>query len=267
MFLELDPAGFESLTPIYEQESHIFPLILAVIKRKQPGWAFVDDRHSPAAALIVTRFGFVQLIGKPVSDKMWTSFFRDPKPYLPNYLLWYSPPPRIQILPAAPGNAQVRCRERTRFSFTGEPVEVAGQPAGFEVELLDKEWIAKIAEFHLDIESRFWSSADDFLKHGLGVCVLKDGKVASICYSACVVDGLAEVDVMTRDEYRGRGLASLAVGRFILECLRREITPTWDCFTDNTASMKLALKLGFKKSFSYNFYSFNVPINIGQTDG
>jgi RimJ/RimL family protein N-acetyltransferase len=82
----------------------------------------------------------------------------------------------------------------------------------------------------------------------------------SLCYAAAVADGLAEVDVVTSAEFRGRGLAGVVTREFIKECLRRGVAPTWDCFDYNAGSVKLAEGLGFVEARRYDFYSFNVPI-------
>jgi RimJ/RimL family protein N-acetyltransferase len=263
VIFELNKNDFIKILPLYLKEEIIFPLILAVIEQKQPGWVFVDNPTHPASMMVVTKFGFMQFAGTEGFGDSITKLFESPKTYLPSYLLWYSPPLQIQKILDRVTPEHVRRRERTRFIFKKQIIENPIEcPAGFEVQWLDEELIKKTGRFKLDIGSRFWASTDDFLEHGIGACVMKDGEIASLCYSACVVNNLAEVDVVTQEEYRGMGLAVVAAQNFMSECMRRGITPTWDCFVNNTASMKLAVKLGFEKKQTYLLYSFNTPINL-----
>jgi RimJ/RimL family protein N-acetyltransferase len=135
-------------------------------------------------------------------------------------------------------------------------------PPGVELQPLDKDLLERAEQFKLEIGSRFWASSDDFLKHGLGVCAIKDGEIISLCYSACVVDGLAEVDIITDPEFRGGGYGRLAAQALIELCRQHQIAPTWDCFIQNTSSMKLAAKLGFEQTHAYPLYSFNPPLPL-----
>ena len=182
---------------------------------------------------------------------------------MPSYLLWYSPPSNWQKSLDSLKSNRIRRRKRLRFTFDKRLVgDIMACPQGFEVQLLDKDLLEKADNFKLDLGSRFWKSEKDFLKNGLGTCLVKDDEVICICYAACVVNSLAEIDIVTKDEYRGRGLATVTAQHFIQECIRRGIEPTWDCFLNNTASMKLAEKLGFTQAYNYLFYSFNFPIEF-----
>ena len=266
MFFTLDTKDFKKILPLYLGEEIIFPLILAVIQQQQRGWVFVDDLIHPTSAMVINNFGFMQFIGNSKLTNNLDKFFKNPTARIPSYLLWYAPPLQIQKALDNFTKEQVRRRERARFIFQEKNIKsLTGCPAGFTVQRLDKELLMLAENFKLDISSRFWESMDDFLNHGIGTCVTKDGVIVSLCYSACIVDNLTEIDVFTQAEYRGFGLATIAAQNFISECLYRGITPTWDCFVNNDASMKLAKLLGFKQTVVYPFYSFNLPINISSS--
>jgi GNAT superfamily N-acetyltransferase len=263
VFLELDPRDFKDILPLYARAGMIFPLILAVVQRRQRGQVFVDDSTNPKSALIVNKSGFMQFVGTEVVDDRLISFLQSPTKSMPAYLLWYAPPLQIQkILDGLPYEL-VRRRERVRFTFHAKNIiDPVICPTGFTVQPLKQELIEKAGHFKLDIESRFWASAADFIEHGIGTCVIKDGEVVSLCYSACIAADFAEIDIITQAEYRGMGLAGIAARAFVAECLRRGIKPTWDCFIQNTPSLRLANSLGFTQSFVYPFYSFNVPLHV-----
>jgi RimJ/RimL family protein N-acetyltransferase len=256
MIVELESQDFPEVLPLYH--GLCFPLISAVIQRQQRGQIFTDQQ----TAVVINNFGFMCLLG--VEDNPdFMHLFTGSASIKPTYLLWYAPPPSWQQKLDAAG---ARRRERIRYEFNGPPNEPITIPSGFEMRQLDRELIPKTNKFKLDLDSRFWSSGEDVEKNGLGFCLLKDGEVVSICYAAAISDGLAEVDVVTDEAYRGRGLGSLVSRQFIRECLLRGIKPTWDCFTYNTNSLRLAERLGFSELVRYPFYSFNTPLTFEHGD-
>lgn len=270
MIAALDPKDYPSVLPLYQDLESVFPLIGAVIQNQQRGQVFVDQPGSPASAVVITGFGFMSFLGTDQNEDFnsgLASLLSDTTRIKPAYLLWYAPPAawrqRLDALVPEP----VRCRERARFEFRAELADfihhVPSCPDGFELKRINEELLPKAEELGTNLSSRFWSSATDFLTHGLGVGLVKDGKVVSLCYAASVAGGLAEIDIVTAPEFRGSGLATLVAQHFIRESLREGITPTWDCFTGNLASYKLAEKLGFIPVRTYSFYNFNIPLMAG----
>ena len=269
MIVELKPDDFPSVWPLYRAAGVSFPLISAVIQKKQRGQVFVDDRGNPGSAVVLTDFGFMLFLGAEQNesfDEGFAQLLATGGALRPSYILWYAPPAEWQGRLDLIGPDLVRRRERIRFEFRQESAdylkEPARCPAGMELKNLSADLLPKTEKFDVRIDSRFWSSAADAVEHGLGVCLLKDGEVISLCYAAAAADGLAEVDVVTDPAYRGGGLATVAAQQFIRGCLSRGISPTWDCFVYNAGSVKLAEKLGFVQANSYPFYSFNVPIEL-----
>jgi len=261
MIVELAPEDFSQVLPLYHQSEFRFPLMSAVLEGRQRGQVFADRANGRKSALVVNKFGFMFYVGQQANaafDEALSNFFENGTGIRPSYLLWYSPPehwqPRLDTFGA-------RLRERVRFEFHSNRVnEVNPCPAGFELRKLNAELVPKTERFRIELGSRFWSSPEDFEKNGLGYCLLKDDQIVSLCYAAAISERLAEVDVVTDEAFRAQGLASIVSRQFIRECLVREITPTWDCFAYNTASLRLALKLGFAEVRRYPFYSFNVPL-------
>jgi len=248
----------------YRGGGHVFPLILAVLEGSQRGQVFVSDRSE--SAFVVGNFGFSCLIE---ADEVDESFERGLAellaargPVRSSYLLWYEPPPRWQTKLDA--SESVKKRERVRFEFRKEGANYINQtvscPGGFQLQRMTPQLLTNAEKFGLGLESRFWSTTDDFIEHGLGVCLVKGDEVVSLCYGAAVAGALAEVDVVTDAEFRGQGLGTIVAQEFNRLCLQNGISPTWDCFDYNTGSMKLAERLGFVEVRRYPFYSFNIPL-------
>lgn len=262
--IELDPQEFPEVLPLYRSSGLCFPLISAVIQQQQRGQIFVDQKTNPRSSVVVNNFGFMGLLGVEDDPQSLIQLFATNDKIRPSYLLWFIPPQKWQERLDAAG---ARRRERIRYEFRGrsedEPVTC---PAGFEMRKLDRELLPKTSKYKMELDSRFWSSIEDFEKNGLGFCVVKDNEVVSICYAAAISDGLAEVDVVTDEAYRGQGLGSLVSRVFIRECLGRGIKPAWDCFDYNTNSQRLAERLGFSELVRYPFYSFNIPLTFDHGD-
>ena len=116
--------------------------------------------------------------------------------------------------------------------------------------------INDVCFFNLGITEKFWNSKKDFLDNGFGFIVLNNlNKPVSICYAACIANNEAEIDVATLNDFQQKGLAKVAVSAFVEHCVNNKIGANWDCFEDNTGSLRTALSLNFKKITDYSLLS------------
>lgn len=255
---------YPNVAALYDESGLCFPLIRAVIDRLQRGSIWADDPDRPEVALVVTAFGFTLLLGAEsrASDERLRAMLVTPAGELPGYLLWYAPPPGWRAWLDARPEGSLRSRERVRLRWDGvEPGPSDTGAEGVQLASLDAALIPEVDKLGLRLGSRFWSSAEDFLAHGFGTCLVgDDGAVVSVCYASCVADNLAEIDIATREDRRGRGCAGIVAREFVRQCRQRRLLPTWDCFTANQASLRLALSLGFVEAYRYPLYSFSPPL-------
>jgi len=68
-----------------------------------------------------------------------------------------------------------------------------------------------------------WASIQDFLHHGLGYCLLKDGEIASACTSVFATPSGVEIDVHTAEACRRQGLATAGRAALIASAARRAV--------------------------------------------
>lgn len=265
----LSIAAAPELTSRFRAGESRFPLIEAVLEGRQSGQILVSGREHLLSAAVITKFGFMYVLeeGKDShfeaalrAELVWPSVIR------PRYLLWYSPTPVWQKW-LTTGGRQARRRERIRFEFKCLPKEDTASRAlsGITFQTMTAELVDRSAQLGVDLTGRFWRSMDDFLSNGFGVCALKEQEVVGLCYSACVAGGVAEIDIVVKEPYRRQAIGRACGERFIADCVKRGIAPGWDCFSENTASVKLAKQLGFEQKVRYPFYSFNIP--IGHQEG
>lgn len=82
--------------------------------------------------------------------------------------------------------------------------------------------------------------------------ILKDGVPVSGASSYSTYRSGIEVEIDTREDHRREGLATVCGAKLILECLKRNLYPSWDAH--NAWSAALAEKLGYRFSHEYAAY-------------
>lgn len=100
-----------------------------------------------------------------------------------------------------------------------------------------------------------YDSYELFERYGLGAVIMDgDVLVAGASSYSHYNEGI-EVEVITREDYRKQGLASIAAATLILECINRNLYPSWDAA--NLMSVGLSKKLGYEFDREYTSYRVN----------
>ncbi|TGB03559.1 GNAT family N-acetyltransferase [Halobacillus salinus] len=127
-------------------------------------------------------------------------------------------------------------------------------PRGYELKPINSTHIEQSAEFDESYYRKYWGSETDFLMKGFGFCMLHNGEVVSEGTSIFCSRDVAEIDIATNDRHRGKGLATVVSEAFIHHCLEQGLVPRWDCDVSNSASIKLAEKVGFAHPSTYSVF-------------
>lgn len=139
--------------------------------------------------------------------------------------------------------------------FDREKLErmVSVLPEGFSIKLIDEAIYQKCKEtdWCRDLVSQY-KDYETYRKLGLGAVILKDGEVVSGASSYSSYLGGIEIEIDTKEPYRRKGLASVCGAKLILECMERDLYPSWDA--QNKWSVALAEKLGYHYSHAYTAY-------------
>jgi len=145
-------------------------------------------------------------------------------------------------------------------NFDKEKLEQAATdiPEGYELRMIDQALYdaCLLEEWSSDFVSNYKDYAM-FEKLGLGVLMIKkdtDEIVAGASSYSSYKDGI-EIEIVTKEEYRKQGLAYRCASKLILECLKRNLYPSWDARTK--ISVALAEKLGYVYSHEYVAYEIN----------
>jgi GNAT superfamily N-acetyltransferase len=128
-------------------------------------------------------------------------------------------------------------------------------PVDFIIQTIDAEMLQHC---EWGEEMAFYSgSPDNFLKHGIGLCMLHDKEIITEAYASSLGKVRAEIGAITREAHRGQGYAPIASAHLIALVEERGFEPYWSCDADNNASVRVAQKLGFQKVRYYKIYEYD----------
>lgn len=127
---------------------------------------------------------------------------------------------------------------------------VASLPKQYTLSMIDSHFykLCKSEAWSKDLVSQF-STYEKYRRLGIGVVISKDGLIISSASSYSRYQNGIEIEIDTRKEYRRNGFACICAAKLILECLKRNLYPSWDAH--NKASAALAEKLGYHYSHAY----------------
>lgn len=219
------------------------------------GHLYVDDKTSPLSAMAVLG-DFCFFAGRPNRELAaykpdWCS--QDFIIAVPQSEQW------ADVIEEHFGN---RAKKVVRYAIKKEPdvfdrnrlQEFVGQLSPeYTISLIDEEIYEYCRKegWCRDLVSQF-ADWPVYQKMGLGVVILKDGIPAAGASSYSVYSGGIEIEIDTKTEYRRKGLATVCGARLILDCLDRELYPSWDA--QNLWSVALAEKLGYHFDHEYTAY-------------
>jgi GNAT superfamily N-acetyltransferase len=265
--MSLALSKFHSVLSVVSEFCSLNAVQLSVIERKQEGDIFVDDVGNPQCVLVCHIGGFCFLSGdannpllnRGLSDLLLKKLPHQMEGFGPLIMAdsedWYKKldqmlENRVQTIP--------------RLSFDFYPNKFGPNlncnnriPPEFTIRRVNESLFERIGiEFKLAGFFKCWTSFQEFMANGLGFCLLFRDKIVCAClsYSACVSTGDVEITVVTAEEFRNRGLATLTCSAFIEHCISNNLKPNWGCRVNNLSSAALAQKLGFEKTGDYKIY-------------
>lgn len=219
------------------------------------GDIYVDDSQSPQSALALygrqSFFGF--LAGQPHQDLLKICEGKD-MILVPQNQNW------SDLIEGTYGDGirsftRYATKKDTEFDLGYLQSLVENLSADFELypihsELyqtcLQEEWSRDLVGNYIDVEQ--------FLDLGLGYVILHKGQVVSGASSYASYSAGIEIEVDTREDYRGLGLAKACAAQLILACLDRGLYPSWDAHT--LTSLKLAEHLGYQLDKPYQAFEW-----------
>lgn len=241
----VDMACYRELVPYITKDpcGTVYPLSIA--EMKQYGDVFTDGD-----SFLLWHFsGFAFIIGACGEDFL-EQIYRD--------LLTADSLTRRFVLFTADERAERYFREKSELSFGRRySFEYKGDTGALPAEVRHGYDVCELGEELFDtvegrVTPRFsWRTSEEFLRNGKGICVLHGERAAAWAFSAAVSDFEMDIGVEALPEYRHMGLAFFAAEQMIRCCSEQGKRPVWSCDTGNTASRRLAEKLGFSVLSEY----------------
>jgi len=243
-----------------------FPLINAVLDEKQEGKIYQDEYSG--SYLIVHKSAFGYLFAESESNyKLILDFFLKDSS-IPIYFHLYSPPAELISLIQNDERFGYKLRKRIQFRYLKSEINHKSIiPANYHLELISSDNFKYLNVFKLDLGTKFWKSEGDFLQNGYGSVVFYNKtNPVSICYTSCVAENIAEIDIATLPEFQGKGFAKIVAKHFINLSIKKVCLANWDCFEDNKPSLNTAHSLGFTLLREYNFLSIYNKLRTDEMD-
>jgi RimJ/RimL family protein N-acetyltransferase len=130
--------------------------------------------------------------------------------------------------------------------------------SGYELRPIDMNLLNR-CEWRDDM-AFYCGSLENFLHNGLGICLMHGDEIVVETYASALGAPYAEIGAITREPYRGRSYASIAVAFLIKALEQRGFHAYWSCDTDNPASERVARKLGFRIERPYEIWDYEKEV-------
>lgn len=124
-------------------------------------------------------------------------------------------------------------------------------PAPYKLVPRDESLFAQSFDYESTLAS--FGTIQDAMRLTLGVVILSGDSVACEAATGAATHGQIEVGVTTAEEHRQKGLASIACAKLVEMCEAKGYATWWDCAKQNTASARLARKLGYQNEREYRY--------------
>ena len=267
--IELQPGDFRALLPALRRVPINTLFARSVLEQCVVGTVWVDRRDDPSLIHVMHPYGMTLLFGdaggtRPagLKEHMLTlgsdrgDKWLQASPGALSSLLDELLDVGLATVDRPPGGPGIQRYTRSNFRFNPARHAPKRNPIPPEEEAVLRPMRA--TDFALpDIEvspHRFWTSADQFLAHGGGWCLERNGQLASMAFSSFRFDAQLEIGVETRADHRGRHYAFYAARALIDQCISQGLEPVWSCRKENTGSYRLALALGFEPTVEIPYY-------------
>ncbi len=149
-----------------------------------------------------------------------------------------------QFHPAAQVYQRFMMKPRKTFCFPKLPI----LPEGYMLMMMDDA----VFEMHPFSHGINYPSFSAFQAEGSGSVVYHENEIVASASAFISLNGEIELDVFTKNEYRGNGLAQACISRMLKDCMERGILVHWDA--QNDISRHLAEKYGFELDTEYSVY-------------
>lgn len=230
----------------------VYPMSIA--EGIQDGDIYTDCVTDPTYALFWHVSGFAYLTGRPGDAELEKIYelMKNEAGTNPRRFVLELKDEEVESYFQKRGDVERHPRYRFRLSrmISGEQQDAL--PSGYELTEVDEKLLEKISGCIVPMQ--FWSSEQAFLERGKGYCVIKDGEVAAVAFSAAVSSRQVDIGIETSEAHRRKGLASMVARQMVSYVKSIGKEPVWDCDAVNSGSKATAEKVGFEVMAEHAYY-------------
>ncbi|MEO0534618.1 MAG: GNAT family N-acetyltransferase [Cyanobacteria bacterium P01_A01_bin.123] len=92
-----------------------------------------------------------------------------------------------------------------------------------------------------------WPSREKFCENGFGYVALLGESIIFWCTAEYVSTKKCGIGIETLQAYQNQGITTATAVHFVNYCLSHNITPYWECDSQNIGSIRVAKKIGFDR--------------------
>jgi RimJ/RimL family protein N-acetyltransferase len=233
----------------------------AVFEGRHAGRAVVDDLLYPRQCVVRT-----EALLTYASQRVRQEFLADAMGHFrKSGQIWLV---RFQGDPPAPEGYRILPRLEFYEVDPHSPVLVdlrSRLPGGYKMVTIDRTLLER-CEWRDDM-AFYCGSLENFLKNGIGMCLMHGEEIIVEAYASALGSTYAEIGALTHEPYRGKGFAPIAVATLIDTLEKRGYQAYWSCDVDNPASARVARKLGFTVERPYEIWEYQPVLEPGHTQG
>lgn len=229
-------------------------MLYASLDGRYPGVALVDDSESPMQCVLRTAYG-TTFLGGSVDDTFLTDSVDALRKTGTIWVVLSEIEATQRKLPSGYDFNIERIEFNSISGFNEKTDAVSRElPEGFQLVEMDRTLL----------ENCIWGNEmkqacgnlENFLRHGFGVCLLRDDQIISEAYAMFEGAGRMELGAITHETHQGQGYGSITCSELIRLCHQRKKQVYWSCHQGNTPSVRLARKLGFSSERKYHWIRY-----------
>lgn len=266
MIYQLEPSEYGRVSALFEPLQYQ-GILTAVLARHRRGKVFVDDRANPRSGFAWSPGPWCFLAGNPdnasFNDGVRSALFNKGLAEKEMFMwLWVCDSAAWQ--PALGSIARPRQPAvRPRLDYCCTSLHIDGRdylPPDFTAQCLDKD-LFESEEIVLPQDVVDWlaeiGTPVEFFEYSFGFVALHGRDVAAWCLADGIAGSGTELGVFTQEPFREQGLATALTALAVEHAFSLGLTEvSWQCAAGNTASIRIAEKVGFRLRREYPMLAF-----------
>lgn len=243
----------EAVRPLFKETVTDGPRLFSALNHHHPAVAITDSVDNPHWCVLRSSWFGCTFIGGEIEPHVLGLVIQQLRK-IGEILINLSDPHAVNFPPGTTGIEQ-------RVEFYNRPSDdpsidylIASVPSNLKVQPVTRDTFDLCA--WQDQLLSLYGTVSNYLDSSIGFLLLDGKQILSEAHAFFWGDTTVEIGVITADDHRGSGYASIVSAYLIRACEERGYSTYWGCNADNPASIAIARKLGYRveKNYSNAYY-------------